>query len=149
MDTSLGMTRDTSENVGRTLNKVLSQERSETCGTKCDGVLYQWTVFQLSPAAKEAKVTTCTFVCRAPEQGLPVCPGGRCKDDQCSTCLAGTFKESAMDAFYSGQSSNLPTLLGIGIGAALLLGAGAALAVVARRHRMRRQEGVTDLSSTL
>lgn len=151
MDTSLGMTRDTSENVGRTLNKVLSQERSETCGTKCDGVLYQWTMFQLSPAAKEAKVTTCTFVCRAPEQGLPVCPGGRCKDDQCSTCLPGTFKESAMDAFYSdsGQSSNLPTLLGIGIGAALLLGAGAALAVVARRRRMRRQEGVTDLSSTL
>jgi hypothetical protein len=141
---------------------VLSQTKEETCETTCDGVLYQWTMFQLSPGAKEAKVTTCTFVCRSPEQGLPVCPGGRCKDDQCTTCLPRTFTERAMDEFYSGKTgkadevgeagtraSNLPALIGIGVGTALLLGTGAALAVMWRRRTLPARRDVMDLSNKL
>ena len=157
MDLSLGTSKQTSDSVGKTLTKVLSQEKSETCETSCDGVLYQWTMKQLSPAAKEAKVTTCIFVCRAPDQGLPVCPGGRCANDQCSICLPDTFKERAMDELYSGagdktKTNNLPMVLGIGLAAAVLLGAGAAVALLTWRRRAARppaRGGVTDLSYKL
>jgi hypothetical protein len=80
------------------------------------------------------------------------CPGGRCADDQCSICLPDTLKERKMDELYSGggdQASNLPMQLGIGLAAAFLLGAGAAVALLMWRRRAARtpaRGGVTDLS---
>jgi len=113
VDLSTGITQEVSNSIGQEIVRTSSVSETRSCETVCESdddyqvIIWQWVFEQTDPNTKAATVYTCTFVCRsAIFNGPPICPGGRCLNNDCTNCMTGTFSNPEMDRIYS--NSNLP-----------------------------------------
>lgn len=113
LNLSTGISENASKSIGSEIVRTSTETVTRTCETSCESsddnqiIVWQWISEQTDPNAKRATIYTCTFVCRSAAFSTPpLCPGGQCLNNDCSTCIDGTFSNSEMDALYSSPESS-------------------------------------------